>query len=545
MAWTKVFKNKSLIIVLLLAAILRLYKLDYLSLFGDELDVGYHAFSILKTGKDYSGNLLPLQFHSLAEWRTPLYLYTSVPTVALFGISALGVRLPAAIFGVLSIYVFYLLLNKINSKNLKIFNLSLEVWGSLFLAISPWHIQYSRAGFEVTLMLFLLMSGLVIFLNSLENKGKHLWLAVSAFILMPWAYNTAKLFAPLFMILLAIIYRKEIFKFSKNNLAKTAVAGLILGLPLVFNTLYGGGAQRIGVISIFNSDFNEELIGIKRQIDAAANVNPFVTKLVHNKYQYWLGEIKNNLLQSVSSEFLFISGDVNLRHSPNNLGMLYSIEVITLLLGIYFAFKLIKNKKLKLVLISWLLIGLLPSALTIDGGSHATRLILVLPVYIFLIAYGFYGLKKLRIFYLILLALYFFAYQHNFWVHYKIDSGKWWHSGWEEVISFAKAEEANYEKIIISTKGEPPKIFFLGHSEYNPTDWQNKNYNNYSFMHLDSSSIYDWGEKLEENTLYLAPAEEVVVNLVAEPERTPGNLELLKSSTLPSGEPAYYVFTKK
>src|SRR3989344_5610124 len=87
-------KSKILLaIILVAAAFLRLWKLAEVpvSLFGDELDVGYHAYSILKTGRDYSGNFMPLHFHSLAEWRTPFYLYSSVPTVAIFGISALGV----------------------------------------------------------------------------------------------------------------------------------------------------------------------------------------------------------------------------------------------------------------------------------------------------------------------------------------------------------------------------------------------------------------------------------------------------------------------
>src|SRR3989344_5692592 len=86
--------KRALFVILLIASILRLWKLDEVpvSLFGDELEVGYQAYSILKTGKDYYGNPWPIHFHSLAEWRTPLYLYSAVPTVALFGISPLGVR---------------------------------------------------------------------------------------------------------------------------------------------------------------------------------------------------------------------------------------------------------------------------------------------------------------------------------------------------------------------------------------------------------------------------------------------------------------------
>src|SRR3989344_5707483 len=90
-----------LTIILFAAAFLRLWKLEEVpvSLFGDELDVGYQAYSILQTGRDYQGNFMPLHFHSLAEWRTPLYIYSAVPTVALFGITPYGVRLPAAFFG--------------------------------------------------------------------------------------------------------------------------------------------------------------------------------------------------------------------------------------------------------------------------------------------------------------------------------------------------------------------------------------------------------------------------------------------------------------
>jgi hypothetical protein len=75
-----------LIAILIVAAFLRLWKLSQVpvSLFGDEVDVGYQAYSILKTGRDYYGNFLPVHFHSLAEWRTPLYIYTAVPTVAIF-----------------------------------------------------------------------------------------------------------------------------------------------------------------------------------------------------------------------------------------------------------------------------------------------------------------------------------------------------------------------------------------------------------------------------------------------------------------------------
>src|SRR3989344_3986220 len=106
-----------LILIIVIATFLRLWKISKVpvSLFGDELDVGYQAYSILKTGRDYQGNFIPLHLHSLAEWRTPLYLYSAIPTVALFGITPLGVRLPAALFGILGVWGIYLLINQLIS----------------------------------------------------------------------------------------------------------------------------------------------------------------------------------------------------------------------------------------------------------------------------------------------------------------------------------------------------------------------------------------------------------------------------------------------
>lgn len=128
-----------LIVIILIASFLRLWRIGEvpISLMGDELDLGYQAYSILKTGRDYSGNPWPIHFQSLAEWRTPLYLYSAVPTVALFGISPLGVRLPAAIFGVLGVLFFYLLVKELFPKNFKLFtlNFSLGEIAAFLLAI--------------------------------------------------------------------------------------------------------------------------------------------------------------------------------------------------------------------------------------------------------------------------------------------------------------------------------------------------------------------------------------------------------------------------
>ena len=99
-----------LIAVLLLTIFLRVYRLDYLELFGDELDAGYQSYSLMTSARDYKGNWLPIYAHSFSEWRAPGLMYAMVPFIAIFGLNEFGVRMCPVFFGVLGILGFVYLL---------------------------------------------------------------------------------------------------------------------------------------------------------------------------------------------------------------------------------------------------------------------------------------------------------------------------------------------------------------------------------------------------------------------------------------------------
>ena len=78
------------IIIAVLAFVLRFYKLGYvpLSLSWDEVSLGYNAYSILTTGRDEHGKWYPLvAFEAYGDYKPPLYIYATVPFVALFGLN--------------------------------------------------------------------------------------------------------------------------------------------------------------------------------------------------------------------------------------------------------------------------------------------------------------------------------------------------------------------------------------------------------------------------------------------------------------------------
>lgn len=563
--------RKILLLILVVAAFLRLWKISEVpvSLFGDELDVGYHAYSILKTGKDYSGNPWPLHFQSLAEWRTPLYIYSSVPTVAIYGISPLGVRLPAAIFGILGVLGLYLLIKQVTKDEL------LALISAAVLTFSPWHIQYSRAAFEVTLLLALLLFGLYFFFKSLKD-GRWLWVSAAFLAFTPWVYSTAKLFTPALILFLLIFWRKEIFKVSKKYLAWAALTLFIVGGPIAYSTLFGGGTQRFGYISVFTDPTREPEIGVDRELDArmrgeiGVGLQPtIIDQAFHNKFTFWGSNIARNYFEPFSTDFLFNKGDLNLRHSIDGVGQFYKVEAIALVLGLIFFFAAFRKRRIKWLIAFWILVGIIPAAITRNGGKHATRLILILPPLVFLISYGLVeGLRLVKkplrgilvLGYLGLFILGFIFYQHNFWVHNPWHSERWWHAGFKEAIQTIKEVESDYDRVVISMAGEPAWIFFAGWYEYPPDKWH-KNFpigNDVDLpgfgrvSHIDKfhfgspkGGLYEWGQVIDEKTLYLASEKEVKVNLIMEPERTPGDLELIKSIAYPSGEPAFYLFTGK
>src|SRR3989344_2042807 len=96
--------------IVLLAAILRLYRLDsFPALNADEAAIGYNAYSLLETGKDEHGDSWPIHFQSFNDYKPGLYFYIVLPFVKILGLSEWAVRLPGALLGVATVWLVYLL----------------------------------------------------------------------------------------------------------------------------------------------------------------------------------------------------------------------------------------------------------------------------------------------------------------------------------------------------------------------------------------------------------------------------------------------------
>jgi len=197
-SWQKLF------LIIILAAVLRFYNLagNPPSLNWDEASIGYNAYSILKTGKDEFGEKFPLLFRSFGDFKPPVYFYLAVPSIAIFGLNEFAVRFPSALFGTLTVLVTYLLVKRIFGSHeltriktrINTNNLALLV--SLLLAISPWHLQFSRGAFEANIALFFTVTGAWLFFKGRKSPYFFI-LSVLAFVLAFYSYHAARVFVPL------------------------------------------------------------------------------------------------------------------------------------------------------------------------------------------------------------------------------------------------------------------------------------------------------------------------------------------------------------
>lgn len=477
-------------LIILLGLLVRVYVLSKspASLYWDEMDVGYQAYSILKTGKDYFGNYPFLTVHSFADYRAPAVIFLTIPFIALLDLSPLSVRLPSAIIGTLSIFLMYLLVQEL-FKNRKI-----SLIAALLFAFVPWSIQYSRLAFEAILMLALFLGGLICFFKGLKNSKWFIGAAV-LFSLSLFTYNTTKLFIPVLGLALLVIYFRQL-KISKILIISIVIFSLAYLLSL-YGTVFLHGGQRFAEISLFtdpqistqvdflrqhsNSGFNEQI--------ATGSSPRFLDKLVHNKLTLQLDNISQNYLKVFSTDFLFLNGDPNLRHSAST-GEFYRIEALSILLGLAFLLLNLKTNKVGenknfekncLFLLVWVIISPLSAIITREGGNHASRLFLLFPSLTITSALGInylFSILPKKVNWLVISSIFgvwifaVLAFLNYYFGSYNLESARFFQYGFDQAVKEAVRKQSQYDYVIIDDKYDSALMNFLFLTKYDPATFQ-------------------------------------------------------------------------
>lgn len=523
-------------LIVVVAIVLRFWQLGAVpaSPDWDEVALGYNAYSILHTARDEYGAFLPVVMRSFDDYKPALYSYLTIPSITLFGLTVWAVRLPSAVFGVLTVIAVYFLLKELFKRE------SISLLGSFLLAISPWHVQFSRISFESNVGLAFNVFGALFFLKGLKKQW-FLFFSIVSFIASAYVYQSEKVFSPLLLLSLVIIYRKELLKIPKKYLYGAFAIGFVVALPMIWFIFTNKNAlERAQGVSVFADQTGLKQDAARLLVDKQNH--DYLGLILDNRRFVYIKEIIANYTSHFDPNWLFITGDLSRHHAPN-MGLLYLWELPFMLAGIGFLLFGDFDKKTKWTIFSWYLLAPVAASVT-TGVPHAVRALNFLPIYQIFTAVGLLGILKIvgkrKIIQWTILGItvviggYNIAYyldqyfvQTNYYTAYD------WQYGYAQVVPYVQSVENKYQKIVVSN--QPPLdqsyMFFLFYLKYNPALYQQETKNvsggfreDHIFGKYEFRSI-QWGSTVKnEDILY-----------VGRPSDFPANAKKLHEIYYPNG----------
>lgn len=543
--------------ILILALALRLVGLSRfpVGFTPDEASFGYDAYSILTTGRDQWGNLLPVVLKSFGDYKSALYGYLAVPSVFIFGLSKFAVRLPNVLLGTLAVYLTYLLARELarlaNFEEKRAILVGYTAAG--LLAISPWHIMMSRGAFEANLTTFFLPLAVYLFLRGLEKPSIFIWSAV-AFGLNLLTYHSAKLVSPVVFLGLAIIFRRRLKEIGVRKLLPALTIAVFFFGMMAYSFLGGAGA-RAADINIFKGSLD---IAARERITATKNGMPDVlARAIHNKYQVTARKFVTNYLQYFSPQFLFSSGPAETTYGmiPGR-GVLYWFEIPFLVFGLIGLLDKTRRKGLRPLLL-WLAVAPIPAALSIGPGYAANRAVVMLPALPILTAFGAVALYERskdsfsrKAFRFCLLGfsaiglILFASFLEDYFIQSPTKAGSGMLYGNLEAARWLTNNAAG-KNIVVSRKISEPHIYIAFANRYSPKEYQ-KNSTNWDFQKqgygwVDMQPNYSLGNYLFRNVDWNIDKLRKNALLVGRPDEFPVGIQPLKKFDYPDGSTSILV----
>ena len=419
----------------------------------DEASSSYEAFSILNSGVDRNGFSFPVFLYAWGSGQNALYSYLMIPFVKLLGLNIISTRLPMAIIGCISLFVWYQLLKDVKNKKFAIIGLA-------FLVICPWHIMKSRWGLESNLFPDLVLYAvdfMALYLKKSEKKNIYFFISMCLLGLTAYSYGTSYLFLPFFIIPLLgyLLYKKEIT-------LKKAIAGLlvvgIVSFPIILYV----------IINTF--DLQQINLGIFT-----------IPKLPVNRYEEQTNLFSGNLIINLLHNFchsiklLFIQNDGLIWNGLPGYGIYYLVSIPFLVVGLIDSIQQ-KNKKTKIIHL-WFYAAFLLLFFFEDVNINRINII-IFPLLYFIIngLYIFisfkYKKKNTFIIPIMLIIIYLLSFL-GFGAKYinLNNNGYTFVEDIEEAIKYVNSLDV--ENIYFEYAFKEPYIYVLYYNEINPNEFIN------------------------------------------------------------------------
>lgn len=445
----------------------------------DEVGIGYSAWSVLQTGKDEYGNKNPTLFRSFDDYKLPGYIYSVSFFESFLGLSALSVRLPSAILGFLTVVATYFLVKEFleNKKG----NQKIALFSMFVMATSPWHINFSRAGFETNGSVFFIVLA-IFFLLKARNKPYFYILSSIAVVVSLYFYYTARILLPIVILVFAVIYFKNLLK-DKKWVIISVLVGVLLVSPLII-PMFTNGLSRLNQVSIFN----DVSIIEKYTTLIAENNNSPLLRFFYNRRFAFAHQFADGYFKNLDFDYIFTNG-------TGPLGLLHLWEFPFLMVGLFTLSH--QKSKSKFIAYAWLL------AVPIVGGfslhqPNPLRTLPMAPILVLFTSFGVFfvfekiknykklaivGLSLVIFFSLARFTVIYFDYQYK-------TSARNWGDGHRQMVAYVNSVKNHYDTIYISGYNWRPYIFYLFYSQYDPKKFQT----NPDIFHIDNLKfgIADW-----------------------------------------------------
>lgn len=209
-------QNNILILILLFGAMLRLYHIDFQSVWLDEIHTLNESNPNLNWS-DFYNSLLASDPHP------PLYFAFVRILFAVFGYTTLILRLFSAFLGIAGLYAIYVLAKEMHSKNIGLI-------AAFLLSINYFHIYYSQDGRPyIFLVLFTILSfyRLIIFIKQPNYKNAIWYGLFSTLMIYGHFFGLFVLFAQILILMFFFILEE------KQNRLKFFISSLVSGIIIL------------------------------------------------------------------------------------------------------------------------------------------------------------------------------------------------------------------------------------------------------------------------------------------------------------------------
>ena len=302
--------------------------------FSDEAGA---AFNMLCPGDDGYKLLFPVAT-SDGNYSAP-FIYIGSVWIHLFGSSVASYRSLGAFFNALAILLIFLLMRRLSGTQT-------ALWSALAASASPWGFQFARFVTDNSMGPFFLAAGLF-FLTPAAGGCRGVrpdalrgLVAALCLVTSMYLYPPLRLVTPLVVaVFLALLPSSK----TKSFWLSFSFTLLLLLLPLLYLSVAGDAQRRFDALAIWRPG-QPVLPAIKTFFE--------------------------NFTAHLGVSYLFLTGDPNLRHSSQSVGLLGPLDVVGLAgLALFRP----KPARVAVFLLLALLISLLPGALTNHAIPHSLR----------------------------------------------------------------------------------------------------------------------------------------------------------------------------